>query len=73
MFAQQILRLVSTHSHPKVAAADKYGAAALSLVSTHSHPKVAATVFLNCAPRGTCFNTQPPEGGCVKSITSRIK
>ena len=34
--------LVSTHSHPKVAAAMNAIGAGVSDVSTHSHPKVAA-------------------------------
>ena len=34
---------VSTHSHPKVAAALVVSSSYLLLVSTHSHPKVAAS------------------------------
>ena len=33
-------------------------------VSTHSHPKVAAAVRVGYIVYFTCFNTQPPEGGC---------
>ena len=34
-------RAVSTHSHPKVAAAGRAGTRCTAYVSTHSHPKVA--------------------------------
>ena len=34
-------------------------------VSTHSHPKVAAHVLYPVTHKFACFNTQPPEGGCV--------
>ena len=34
--------LVSTHSHPKVAALVFHAVSLLQAVSTHSHPKVAA-------------------------------
>ena len=34
-------------------------------VSTHSHPKVAATAKIKLKQLCCCFNTQPPEGGCV--------
>ena len=36
---------VSTHSHPKVAAQDKYDQTVQLAVSTHSHPKVAASAY----------------------------
>ena len=36
------------------------------LVSTHSHPKVAAPHKSLDKPFSPCFNTQPPEGGCLK-------
>ena len=35
-------------------------------VSTHSHPKVAANLEVINAISKPCFNTQPPEGGCVQ-------
>ena len=56
---------VSTHSHPKVAA--EFCAFLVRLnkfVSTHSHPKVAAVSRQNSLRQRSCFNTQPPEGGC---------
>ena len=34
--------IVSTHSHPKVAAGYGYVLNSYNIVSTHSHPKVAA-------------------------------
>ena len=57
--------VVSTHSHPKVAA----GVSAEWLmtgkgVSTHSHPKVAAGSKAHDVRLIKRFNTQPPEGGC---------
>ena len=56
--------LVSTHSHPKVAAPPVSTTGAPLLVSTHSHPKVAAAAAWSRLARRACFNTQPPEGGC---------
>ena len=38
------MKRVSTHSHPKVAAAETLQALNTMIVSTHSHPKVAASV-----------------------------
>ena len=55
---------VSTHSHPKVAAFGISYTFSKILVSTHSHPKVAALRVEFCIYRHSCFNTQPPEGGC---------
>ena len=57
---------VSTHSHPKVAACLSSPSFAITHVSTHSHPKVAAFLQLRYAPISACFNTQPPEGGCLQ-------
>ena len=37
-------------------------------VSTHSHPKVAAVRFRIDIMYCTCFNTQPPEGGCIGTV-----
>ena len=58
-------RRVSTHSHPKVAASFFGFFFCLINVSTHSHPKVAAGRGLNQPSKHYCFNTQPPEGGCM--------
>ena len=55
---------VSTHSHPKVAAPYLKVQRLISSVSTHSHPKVAAFRSTKGYFYCTCFNTQPPEGGC---------
>ena len=41
------------------------------VVSTHSHPKVAATVHNGIKRSLDCFNTQPPEGGCVEASSLR--
>ena len=56
---------VSTHSHPKVAAPFGWRDVQTSDVSTHSHPKVAAYPHSRAIAQMWCFNTQPPEGGCV--------
>ena len=56
--------LVSTHSHPKVAACPPETHCQSMCVSTHSHPKVAATAPLTMIATPRRFNTQPPEGGC---------
>ena len=37
-------------------------------VSTHSHPKVAAVKQTRNYIFKFCFNTQPPEGGCVSFV-----
>ena len=55
---------VSTHSHPKVAATTIHALENPNEVSTHSHPKVAASRSALSIGLQTCFNTQPPEGGC---------
>ena len=61
---------VSTHSHPKVAAKQAIYANNYLRVSTHSHPKVAAAINPRGDKRGDCFNTQPPEGGCLWQATA---
>ena len=58
-------REVSTHSHPKVAARAGGSDDVRGHVSTHSHPKVAAFLSFTHGSSRTCFNTQPPEGGCM--------
>ena len=58
------LNLVSTHSRPKAAAAQSYHGNLYFDVSTHSRPKAAADIIPFFAIFPTCFNTQPPEGGC---------
>ena len=43
-------------------------------VSTHSRPKAAANHFFKLCGNRFSFNTQPPEGGCVKRMGKwRIK
>ena len=44
--------IVSTHSHPKVAAFDYEWTYVPPLVSTHSHPKVAAASLKSLDPSG---------------------
>ena len=56
---------VSTHSHPKVAALFRIALYHQGYVSTHSHPKVAADRTREYKELLACFNTQPPEGGCL--------
>ena len=56
---------VSTHSHPKVAARLEIVNYDKDPVSTHSHPKVAANLRFSIFFNQLCFNTQPPEGGCL--------
>ena len=46
---------------------------ASTIVSTHSHPKVAAACYFLLTGAHRCFNTQPPEGGCKKSIIYNVK
>ena len=58
------LQIVSTHSHPKVAAFCLRWSFFSATVSTHSHPKVAASKFRLTIFALLSFNTQPPEGGC---------
>ena len=41
-------------------------------VSTHSHPKVAAGRRGFLLPFIKCFNTQPPEGGCLDSVNNGL-
>ena len=38
----------------------------LIYVSTHSHPKVAAAYDIDKMIDKLSFNTQPPEGGCIR-------
>ena len=59
---------VSTHSHPKVAATTIHALENPNEVSTHSHPKVAASRSALSIGLQTCFNTQPPEGGCRRRL-----
>ena len=59
------LTLVSTHSRPKAAAMGCLLGAGGSVVSTHSRPKAAAWRALSHQRNLRCFNTQPPEGGCI--------
>ena len=42
-----------------------------AVVSTHSHPKVAAREYRQRRQTRYSFNTQPPEGGCNRTIAPR--
>ena len=61
---------VSTLSRPK-AAAVSVGADRVRQVSTLSRPKAAGSPRSNGQAR-TCFNTQPPEGGCSSPSTPLV-
>ena len=65
-------RYVSTHSRPKAAAVIMQNIRQKSEVSTHSRPKAAASYWQIYPLFAKCFNTQPPEGGCIYSITIYI-
>ena len=64
LFFPKVRHIVSTHSHPKVAALNKIDLRRAYEVSTHSHPKVAAYILDRHSLFQISFNTQPPEGGC---------
>ena len=55
---------VSTHSRPKAAGPSGAQSRFSTQVSTHSRPKAAAVCQRFFIGEATCFNTQPPEGGC---------
>ena len=63
---------VSTHSRPKAAAQCDSMKYYRFGVSTHSRPK-AAEKFASALASSTCFNTQPPEGGCFKGVVMDLK
>ena len=56
---------VSTHSRPKAAALATSEKVFDCAVSTHSRPKAAADVRRRTLRGSACFNSQPPEGGCL--------
>ena len=62
---------VSTHSRPKAADYDSIYKCMTQLVSTHSRPKAAGPSSGTCLYTRWCFNTQPPEGGCVQTSKTR--
>ena len=57
---------VSTHSRPKAAARRSTNCGGRDPVSTHSRPKAAARLASRRPRPGGRFNTQPPEGGCMR-------
>ncbi|AHG86676.1 hypothetical protein F544_14480 [Bibersteinia trehalosi USDA-ARS-USMARC-190] len=69
--AQVITQLVSTHSHPEVAAFQPLYFQIHLAVSTHSHPEVAAVNGGFRLNLSSGFNSQPPGGGCggMPSVT----
>ena len=52
---------------------DFFSSGVILKVSTHSHPKVAASYLPKFRKFLLCFNTQPPEGGCVCPAFARIR
>ena len=64
---------VSTHSRLKAAGhLTTITKVACVLVSTHSRLKAAGGVSCNWCHIYLCFNTQPPEGGWINSISPRF-
>ena len=59
---------VSTHSRLKAAGKARFALAAAHLVSTHSRLKAAADFFTAVVWENR-FNTQPPEGGCIQTVS----
>ena len=59
---------VSTHSRPKAAGCNACKTCCATAVSTHSRPKAADPQQRRYNHPDPCFNTQPPEGGCVRII-----
>ena len=57
--------IVSTHSRPKAAGCLKWSSNVLEYVSTHSRPKAAGCAIYHLIYCTQCFNSQPPEGGCL--------
>ncbi|VEJ49324.1 Uncharacterised protein [Neisseria weaveri] len=64
---------VSTHSRPKAAVLITNADYFYDFVSTHSRPKAAVNRLLSHFRRPKpCFNTQPPEGGCLSNNTFSV-
>ena len=58
--------IVSTHSHPKVAAADPRTIHAYLSKFQHTATRRWLLFYFSHLPKSIgCFNTQPPEGGCL--------
>ena len=58
--------LVSTHSRPKATAIRFFPVSIVDRVSTHSRLKAAARAAPVRLHRPDSFNSQPPEGGCLR-------
>ena len=56
---------VSTHNRPKAAGCLIYQFNGDTVVSTHNRPKAAGFGAWRIVIGGSCFNTQPPEGGWI--------
>ena len=62
--------IVSTHSHPKVAAFNRLIYRSKGGVSTHSHPKVAAKLlFANCLIYKVSTHSHPKVAATFKQST----
>ena len=61
------VRFVSTHSRPKAAGTPGTTPTSPAPVSTHSRPKAAGYFVWASVEGKACFNSQPPEGGWLKS------
>ena len=73
LFKALSVKEVSTHSRPKAAAIFVIANIAIEKVSTHSRPKAAAHGLIQLKRRRRGFNTQPPEGGCLKRLMNKRK
>ena len=62
-------RLVSTHSHPKVAARYRLRLAGLKPSFNTQPPEGGCFAIFKPCLNVICFNTQPPEGGCLHNYT----
>ena len=65
--------MVSTHSHPKVAASDVLPRLSGPSVSTHSHPKVAAHSFMLRSLRGRVSTHSHPKVAASSYFSGRTK
>ena len=64
--------VVSTHSRPKAAGLLSSNILNRQQVSTHSRPKAAGPVSVSAYRIRQGFNTQPPEGGWVRSLWPHV-
>ena len=64
---------VSTHSHPKVAAIDSWSELATQLLFQHTATRRWLHNLHSLNGVQLCFNTQPPEGGCLSNNLVPVK